>query len=80
MTWGKSVLIALDQLLNALLGGWPDETLSSRFYRWDVSGIRRWPRRLLDGLALRLGDPDHCRASFESEREGRQLPPEARRR
>lgn len=30
MTYGKRTLIAVDQLLNTLLGGWPDETLSSR--------------------------------------------------
>ena len=33
MTYGKRTLIAVDQLLNTLLGGWPDETLSSRCYR-----------------------------------------------
>jgi hypothetical protein len=25
MTYGKRTLIAVDQLLNTLLGGWPDE-------------------------------------------------------
>ena len=25
MTWGKAVALALYQLVNALLGGWPDE-------------------------------------------------------
>ena len=34
MTYGKRTLIAVDQLINTLLGGWPDETLSSRCYRW----------------------------------------------
>ena len=33
MTHGKAVLIAVDQLVNALLAGWPDETLSSRAWR-----------------------------------------------
>ena len=42
------LLVACDQLLNALLGGWPDETLSSRCWRW------------------------------QSERTGRQMPPELR--
>lgn len=29
MTYGKRTLIALDQFLNTLFMGWPDETLSS---------------------------------------------------
>lgn len=78
MGYGKAVFIGLDQLINALCGGWPDETISSRAWRWELCGIRSWPRRLLDGLALILGDKDHCRESFESERLGRQLPPELR--
>lgn len=82
MSWCRSVLIALDQLCNALAGGWPDETISSRAWRWELARVRSWPRRLLDGLALifSLGaDRDHCRESFESERLGRQLPPELRK-
>lgn len=34
----KQVLIAFDQLINALLGGWADETLSSRAWRHYVKG------------------------------------------
>ncbi len=78
MPYWKSVLIALDQLLNAIFGGWPDETVSSHSYRWDVSGKRHWPRHLIDKVAAWLGDRDHCYQSFLSERLGRQLPPEAR--
>ena len=50
MTYGKRTLIAVDQLINTLLGGWPDETLSSRCYRWARDGVRAWPRKLVDGL------------------------------
>lgn len=78
MTWLKALLIALDQFINALLGGWPDETLSSRCWRWEQAGVCSWPRKVLDGVARLLGDRDHCRQSFESERQGRQLPPELR--
>lgn len=78
LSYGKAALIALDQLVNALAGGWPDETVSSRAWRWELAGARSWPRKLIDGLALIFGDRDHCRESFESERLGRQLPPEAR--
>lgn len=80
----KQVFIALDQLCNAVIGlllipfekTWADETLSSRAWRWELSGRRMWPRRCID--ALFFWDRGHCRESFESERLGRQLPPEAR--
>lgn len=80
MSYAKALLVALDQLGNAALGGWPDETLSSRAFRLAKSGRRRWPRRLIDALFFwdKEGEKRHCELSFESEREGRQLPPEAR--
>ena len=31
--WGYHVVVAIDQLFNALIGGAADETLSSRTYR-----------------------------------------------
>lgn len=77
--YGKSVFIALDQALNAIGGGWPDETLSSRpLWRWHVSGTRHWPCRVIDRVAAFFGDVNHCKESFVSERLSRQLPPEAR--
>lgn len=76
MTYGKAVLIAVDQLVNALLAGWPDETLSSRAWRWEQDGVRSWPRKLIDRLFF--WEKQHCFQSYQSEREGRQLPPELR--
>ena len=76
--YAYKLLVACDQLLNALLGGWPDETLSSRCWRWHVAGVRSWPCRCLDRLAALFGDREHCRKSYESERTGRQMPPELR--
>ena len=58
MGYGKAVLIGLDQLANAILGGWPDETLSSRCWRLSLAG-RDWPRLVVDGLFF--WDRDHCR-------------------
>ena len=55
MTYGKRTLIALDQLLNALLGGWPDETFSSRAWRWEKNGIRAWPRRIILNCEREIG-------------------------
>lgn len=76
--WLKQVLIALDQALNALLGGWPDETLSSRC--WRLRHLPGWgtARRVLDFVAGLLGDKDHCRASYDSEWLRLQCPPELR--
>lgn len=76
MTYSKAVLIAADQLVNALLAGWPDETLSSRAWRWEKDGVRSWPRRVIDRLFF--WEKNHCYQSYISEREGRQLPPELR--
>ena len=77
-SYGKSVLIALDQVVNALCGGWPDETLSSRAWRWEQAGKRCWPRRVIDRAAAIFGDTNHCRERYESERLLRQMPPELR--
>lgn len=76
MNRGKAILIALDQLCNTIFNGWPDETFSSRCWRWSKDGKRDWPRKLVDGILF--WDKDHCRESYESERAGRQLPPELR--
>ena len=76
--WGKQVLVALDQLVNALCGGWADETISSRCWRHrDKPGWKQL-REALDGGAALLGDVDHYRASYASERLRLQCPPELR--
>lgn len=76
--WLKQVLVSLDQMLNALLGGWADETLSSRC--WRLRHLPAWgaARRVLDFVAGLLGDKDHCKASYESEWLRLQCPPELR--
>lgn len=80
MNYGKAVLIAFDQLVNAVLCGWPDETLSSRAWRLDQAG-KSWPKKFMDTLFFwdKAGAKRHCQLAFESEREGRQLPPEIRK-
>lgn len=77
MGYGKNLLIAVDQLANTVLGGWPDETLSSRAFRWAVEGVT-WPMRGIDAVAGLLGDKNHCERSFDSERQRLQSPPESR--
>lgn len=76
MAYLKNVLIGVDQLLNTLFCGWPDETLSSRCWRWHRDGVRHWPRRLVDTLFF--WEKEHCRESYESEQLRMQMPPELR--
>lgn len=77
--WAYQVFIACDQLINALLGGYGDETLSSYSYRLDRDGKpwgRFW-RPLIDALFFWQG-PEHCRKAYEKERQRIHLPPEMR--
>jgi hypothetical protein len=68
----KQVLIAIDQLGNAVLfGGWADETISARAYR------ESWPSAKYIDI-LFFWEDDHCMQSYISETERMQLPPEYR--
>ena len=73
----SNVAIAIDQVLNALRGGSPDETLSAAAWRTEQKGrlLGRLFRPLID-LIFALFEEDHCRKSYESERNGRHLPKE----
>ena len=72
-----NIAIALDQLGNALRGGSPDETLSAAAWRTEQKGrlLGRIFRPVID-LLFRPFEQDHCRKSFESERNGQHLPKE----
>lgn len=79
MRWPTQVLVALDQLANAMLGGFADETLSARAYRNDSPmGKRRWriARRVID--AVFFWEPGHCFRAFMAELDRRQYPPSYR--
>lgn len=63
MSWGRRVLIAIDQLGNAFANGNPDETISSRVGRAAVAG-KRWGmilERVIDWMFW----PGHCREAIE---------------
>ena len=79
MSYFHALGVAFDQLGNAILRGWPDETLSSRAHRRRCQG-KPGVACAIDRLFFwdREGEKRHCELSFESERKGRQLPPEAR--
>ena len=65
----KQILIAIDQLINALIGGMADETISARAYRSD------WRLTMVIINSL-FRDENHCKDSFESEVLRSQLPKE----
>ena len=67
----KQIAIAIDQLFNAVLGGFADETLSARAHR---TGSVWEP--VIDTLFFwQMG---HCFQSYISEKERKQLPQEYR--
>jgi len=76
------VLIAIDQLLNTILGGYPDESISARCWR-----EQRYARYIIDvlffwqfRLAQESGMPDrwqgHCELCYEYEQDRNDLPEE----
>lgn len=68
------ILIALDQMANALLGGYADETLSARAHRMREKRQRYWGWTANAIDAIFFWEDDHCRKSYESEFLRRQLP------
>ena len=63
-----NILIAIDQLINTLVGGYPDETLSASAYLGEREGkiYGRIFRPVIDFLFWPL-QRDHCRRAFEAE-------------
>ena len=66
--------IAVDQLFNTLLGGSPDETLSSRAYRAEKRGkyFGRFFRPVIDMIFW--FEIEHCKSAYYSEINRLQLP------
>lgn len=76
MSYWYRLWTALTQLLNALLGGWPDESLSSRTWRNREKRGWRQLHKLIDALFFNW--PDHCERAYQAELILRQMPPELR--
>lgn len=74
-----NVLIAFDQLVNAILGGYPDETLSASAWIGEQQGrpIPRVMRPVIDFIFLPI-ERDHCRKAFDAERARTQSPEQTR--
>ena len=72
-TYVMKVLIAVDQLANAVIGGHPDETLSAAAHRRHLEGNSGW-RNFINRIFF--WQEDHCKDAYESEKSRRQLPKE----
>lgn len=74
MTYLQSVFIAYDQLLNALLNGSPDETLSSRAWRMQVKHQPYWWWLASAINGIFFWQANHCRGAYTRERARGHLP------
>ena len=70
-----NVLIALDQLVNTLVGGYPDETLSASAWLGEQQGkiIPCIMRPVIDFLFLPI-ERDHCCKAYHAEYNHSQRP------
>jgi len=79
MRWyGKQILIALDQMFNAVCGGWADETLSARAHRCKWKKRERWINSLFRWEKNSEGKRNHCEQAYEHEIDRKDLPEEYR--
>lgn len=81
LSYWHGLFLALDQLVNAIFGGHPDETLSSRLWRKRAKSIGwRAGWYFIDGLWLILfWQKDHCQTAYLYEMERAHFPPAAER-
>lgn len=74
MSWPNAVLVAIDQLGNAIAGGNPDATVSARvgyFAKKAPEPIRWYWRcleRVIDFTFLPIDGPDHCWNSYRADK------------
>ena len=81
-----NILIAIDQLVNAVFFGYPDETLSARCWRSYADGGQRKRSGIAVYVIDRIffwdkdedGDYNHCHSSYWHEMHRKDLPEEYR--
>ena len=69
----KNVAIGLDQFVNTLLGGYPDETISAVCYRRQNNKFFYILRYILDYVLSPIKH-NHCYEAYKSELQRKQLP------
>lgn len=78
MRYFMRIAIAFDQLANALIGGWPDETLSAYAHRMREKGQPYWGWTASAIDKLFFWQTGHCAAAHEAEVKRWQSPPSTR--
>ena len=76
VSWDQAITTTICSIILPNEKSYGDETMSARALRWENNRIRSWPRKLID--ILFWWDDNHCKESYESEKKGRQPPPELR--
>jgi len=71
-------LIAIDQLVNVLLGGWADETISARCHREGRKRCEWWINLLFFWQTNDKGERNHCEQCFYHEKARMDCPLEYR--
>lgn len=66
-----NILISIDQFVNTIFGGSPDETISSRLGKWardekHTSGIRKYIYIIVNYI-VELFEKDHFKKSIEED-------------
>lgn len=72
-SYSYHLLIAIDQLFNAIFAGAADETISSRCYRGAQAGKKKWivAEKFVNALFF---DRNHCKTAYQSEINRKQYP------
>jgi hypothetical protein len=73
--YAHNILLSIDQSVNVVLGGDPDETISSRLGKWLTSDQKTFGDKIRRGFAWVICPPldilnlesDHCRKSIDNE-------------
>jgi len=72
-----NILIVIDQLVNTLCGGDPDETISSRLGKWHQEGISKKSFRLVIykviNVIVEVFQKDHFKKSIEEDEGNRHI-------
>lgn len=75
------VLIGFDQWVNSILGGYVDETISSRAHRCNDEKLWAVAEKVIDTLFFfdKQGNIKHCELSYYGELAGEHFPREGKR-